>query len=150
MHSCCDSSGDDWQPDSRLQSSTHPSSQVRKKSKKWEDGTAHMSDDDDDSSSSPDDSSQMSKSSGTSGSGQKRQDYAFQEPDSSKEWMFHGTCRDTIYIRLGPRLRCRDRRILFARIIASFDDLGRVSNSHSLTNQCACIDRLRCDCYQSQ
>jgi hypothetical protein len=54
-----------------------------------------LSDDDDASSSSPDsspaDSTQRSKGSGTSGSGQKRQDSAFQEPESSKEWMFYST-----------------------------------------------------------
>jgi hypothetical protein len=86
MHSGGGSSDDDRPCNSRLQSSTYPSSRVKEKSKTWslkipklgvfktrEDGPSRLSDDDDkDSSSSPEDSSQMSE-------------------DSSKEWMFHGT-----------------------------------------------------------
>jgi hypothetical protein len=80
---------------SKLQSSTHPSSQVRKKSKNCEDVAAFLRDDSDDNdfSSSAERSSQISKISCTSGSWPnlppKRKDSAFQEPDYSKEWMFN-------------------------------------------------------------
>jgi hypothetical protein len=62
---------------------------VRKKSKNREDGAARLCDDDNDSLPSAEGSSQINRKSSTSGSWQKRQDSAFQEPDSSKEWMSH-------------------------------------------------------------
>jgi hypothetical protein len=66
----------------------------------------------------------MSKSSGTSGSRQKRQDSAFQEADSFKELMFHGIIAIPYAIDWVSCNVAKDRRILFARIIASFDDFG--------------------------
>jgi hypothetical protein len=52
----------------------------------------------------------------------KRQDSAFQEPDSSKEWMFHGIVEIPYTIELVHCDVVKVCHILIAKIIVSFDD----------------------------
>ena len=82
---------DDRPPDSSLQPPTHPSSRIGNKSKTRKNEAARVcSRDDDDSDTSLTHSSEMGQSSGTCGRGTARRDLAFQQLDSSKEWMFQG------------------------------------------------------------
>jgi hypothetical protein len=122
MHSGCESRDNDRPSDSRLQSSTYPSSRVKEKSKTWslknpkhgvlktnsktrENGPSRLSDDDDKYSSSPEDSSRMSE-------------------DSSKEWMFHCTME---ILHTMDWDRCdvaEDRRMLAESLKEAFTDFG--------------------------
>jgi hypothetical protein len=82
-----ESDDDDRPPVPTLPSSIHQSLRVGNASEICEKAAARLRGHDDASSSSAEDSSQPSKSSRTSGSATAR---ASQDPDCSKEWMFHG------------------------------------------------------------
>jgi hypothetical protein len=123
IHSGGESSDNDRPADSRLQSSTYPSSRVKGKSKTWsltnpklgvlktnsktrKDGPSRLSDDDDkDSSSSPEDSSKMSK-------------------DSSKEWIFHGIVEILHTMDWDRSDVAEDRRMLAESLKEAFTDFG--------------------------
>ena len=82
---------DDWPPDPSLQPPTHPGNRLGDKSKNRKNEAARVcSSDDDDSDSLLAHSSEMGQSSGTCGRGTARRDFASQQPESSKEWMFEG------------------------------------------------------------
>jgi hypothetical protein len=84
-------SDDDRPPDPRLQPSTHSRFRVEIKSEIRENEAARVcSCDDDDSDSSLAHSSGMGQSSVPCGRGTARRDFASQQPDSSKKWMFEG------------------------------------------------------------
>jgi hypothetical protein len=117
MQSGCDSSGNDQMPVARLQSLTYPkipNLRVRKKIKNCKDWAAFSRD----SRATPDDSLQMSKSSCT-GSWQNRQDSAFHEPDSSKEWV-PGTVEMQCTINWNHSDIVEDRRMLTESLNESF------------------------------
>jgi hypothetical protein len=103
---CGNSSGNDRPANPRQQSSTHPAWRVRKDPKNCEGWAAYLRDDYNLSSSSTEELSQMSKSSGPYGSGQKKQDFAFQEPEAARllqRMDVSRYCCDTIYNGLGPQ-----------------------------------------------
>jgi hypothetical protein len=142
MQCCGDSSSDDWPPDSRLQSSTHPSSGIRKKSKTREDGAARLSDADDASSSSSDsspvDSSQRSKGFGTSSlevteAGKKGKILNSRSPTLPKNGCFTVLLQYNIQwigtaVTLPKTVACSRRESL-----SHLQTVGRASRGHSLT-----------------
>jgi hypothetical protein len=84
-----------------------------------------LQNDDDNYSSSGDDSSQTSKSSGTSGNRPGRQDSSFQEPECSKEWMFHGVVALRYTMDWDHSDAAENRSELGQRLKASFPEIGK-------------------------